>query len=333
LEKKYKEMFRYQIELPEVQDLMKELRLLVDSYPDRVLVGETDDIRYYGSGDDELHLVFNFPMIQTLKLTPAHIRANQKLRLDSLPPQAWPCNTLGNHDSPRLKTRFGDAAHDDELARIWLALILTLRGTPFLYNGEEIGMTNLLLDGLEQVRDNLALYYFEMAVRLGMPQGDALKLALLNSRDQCRTPMQWSALPNAGFSPAGVQTWLPVNPNYKTGINVADQQNDPRSMLNFYRAFLRLRKTTPALIDGDYTPLHEEAQETLAFLRKSASTDQTCLVVLNPSDQAHILLFELKPSNGRCLYSTDGRHGRIEPLEHLQIPAFGIYIAELTPAG
>ena len=99
LEKAWQALFQYQVDLPEVHDLMKELRQLVDEYEDRVLVGETDDIRFYGSGDDELHLVFNFPLMQSDgPLTPTWIRDNQKSRLSSLPPQAWPCNTLGNHD-------------------------------------------------------------------------------------------------------------------------------------------------------------------------------------------------------------------------------------------
>ena len=100
LEKKYRAIFKYQVELPEVQDLMKELRRLVDEYPERMLVGETDEIRYYGSGDDELNMVFNFPLSRSPKLTPARIRANQKERLGALPALAWPCNTLGNHNSP-----------------------------------------------------------------------------------------------------------------------------------------------------------------------------------------------------------------------------------------
>ena len=133
---------------------MQELRALVDEYPgDRVLVGEDEDVAFHGSGDDELHLVFNFPLMRVGRLTPAHIRANQALRLAELPPGAWPCNTLGNHDSPRVWSRYGDGVHDAELARLHLALMLTLKGTPFLYNGEEIGMADLELTDLSQLRD------------------------------------------------------------------------------------------------------------------------------------------------------------------------------------
>ena len=114
-EKAWQALFQYQIDLPEVHDLMKELRQLVDEYEDRVLVGETDDLRFYGSGDDELHLIFNFPLMQSDgPLTPAWIRDNQKSRLASLPPQAWPCNTLGNHDNSRVFSRFGEGRADQD---------------------------------------------------------------------------------------------------------------------------------------------------------------------------------------------------------------------------
>jgi alpha-glucosidase len=327
-EKKFMEMFKYQVDLPEVQALMKDLRRVIDEYPDRMLVGENEKIEYYGDGTDELHLIFNFPLMQTPKLTPAHIRANQEQRLSALPPLAWPCNTLGNHDSPRVKTRFGDGQHDDALARLWLALILTLKGTPFLYNGEEIGMTNYLLENVDQVRDNLALFFYENAMKhLGIPPEEALKIALNNSRDQCRTPLQWTAQANAGFSPAGVQTWLPLNPNYQAGVNVADQDRDPASLLNFYRRLLALRKAAPALIAGEYSPLHPQAEEYFAFLR--TTPQQTCLVVLNLSEQPQILDFSAQAPRARRLYASAEQAAGMDDLSVLQVQPFGFYIGEL----
>jgi alpha-glucosidase len=98
-----------------------------------MLVGEDDNIDYLGTGDDELNLVFNFPLMRTHHITPPHVRRNQKerlARLDALPVRGWGCNTLGNHDSSRLYCRYGDGVHDAELARLNAALVLTLRGTP-----------------------------------------------------------------------------------------------------------------------------------------------------------------------------------------------------------
>lgn len=331
LAKESEKMFKHQVELPEVQDLMKELRAVVDEYPDRMLVGETGEIRYYGDGTDELHLAFNFPLMQTERLTPAWVRANQKERLAALPPKAWPCNTLGNHDSPRVHSRYGDGKNDDAIARISLALMNTLRGTPFLYNGEEIGMTNLMLDDPSLFRDNLSVWFYRNATqKYGVPPTEAVKLAARYGRDKNRTPMQWANAPNAGFSPPGVQTWLPVNPNYAQGVNVADQIDDPNSLLNFYKRILRLRKQTPALIAGDYTPIHERARNYLAFLRHSQTDQQTCLVVLNMSEKDHVLRFDLKSRTARCLFSTAREGKDIDDLSQLKIAPFEIYIGELV---
>jgi alpha-glucosidase len=192
--------------------------------------------------DDELHLVLNFPLMKVRRLTPAHIRANQAERLAKLPPGAWPCNTLGNHDTRRVWCRYGDGVHDAELARLHLALMLTLKGTPFLYNGEEIGMADLELANLGELRDTTALNrYRTLTGKLGMPPQQALQAVTAITRDRCRSPLQWSGEPNAGFSPPDVPPWLPVNPNYATGVNVACQEGDPHSLLNFYRGMLRLR--------------------------------------------------------------------------------------------
>jgi alpha-glucosidase len=333
-----KAMFQHQRDLSLVHDLMQELRAVTDEYPDRMLVGETSEIAYYGDGHNELHLVFNFPLMKTKRLTPAWVRANQQERLTALPPGAWPCNTLGNHDQPRVYSRYGNGQDDDALARLSLALMLTLRGTPFLYNGEEIGMTDLPLEDISLFRDNLGLWVYHAVINeLGLPPAEALAYANHFGRDKCRTPMQWANAPNAGFSPAGVQTWLPVNPNYAQGVNVADQMDDPDSLLTFYRRMLRLRKQTPALIAGDYTPLHEEAEDYLTFLRRSEAdpstgsgqAEQTCLVVLNMSNQAHTLSFDLDAHTAQLLFSSQGRDGDTDCLSHLSIAPFEIYIAEL----
>ena len=328
-------LFEYQVKQPGMHELMQELRTVLDEYDDRMLVGEDEDIAYHGHGDDELHMVFNFPLMKPVRLTPAAIRANQKQRLAELAavsPDAWPCNTLGNHDSPRVKSRFGDGVHDDALARLHLALMLTLRGTPFLYNGEEIGMTDLPLYDVAQYRDLLGIWVYHMLRdELKLPEQEALQQAAEVTRDKNRTPMQWANAANAGFSPAGVETWLPVNPDYAEGVNVAEQQGDPDSMLNFYRRMLRLRRQTPALISGDYTPLHEEADDYFAFLRETADHGgQTCLVVLNLSERTQKVRFDLAPGVARRLCASGAHDGETDDLSELVVGPFEIYIAELT---
>ena len=294
-----------------------------------MLVGEDEDVAYHGSGDDELHLVFNFPLMRVERLTPAHIRANQAIRLSELPPGAWPCNTLGNHDTRRVWSRYGDGVHDAALARLHLALMLTLKGTPFLYNGEEIGMTDLMLTELSQLRDTAAPRQYSMLLEQGATPEQALQTAIETTRDRCRGPMQWSAGPNAGFSPSGVQTWLPVDPNYAAGVNVAAQQADPDSLLAFYRRMLRLRRATPALIGGDYHALHQHSEEYLAFLRHERSADQTCLVVLNFSNQQQTVVFDLDATQPRLLFSSHHRHAQPPELDRLELQPFEILIVEL----
>lgn len=186
----YQQLMQFQIQQPGLHDVMQELRALIDTYPDdRVLVGEDELVAFHGTGDDELHLVFNFPLMRTERLLPAHIRANQTMRLSELPPGAWPCNTLGNHDTPRVWSRYGDGMHDAERARLHLALLLTLKGTPFLYNGEEIGMTDLRLTSLDEIRDTAAItQYHLLTEKLGKTPADALAAVLATTRDRCRSP-------------------------------------------------------------------------------------------------------------------------------------------------
>jgi alpha-glucosidase len=326
----FKKLIFYQVQQPGIHELMQELRALLDTYPgDRVLVGEDEEVAYHGSGDDELHLVFNFPLMRVQRLTPTHIRANQALRLAELPPGAWPCNTLGNHDSPRVWSRYGDRANDAALARLHLALMLTLKGTPFLYNGEEIGMADLLLTDLSQVRDTAALsQYRAMLADLGMTPEKAFQVVVEITRDRCRSPMQWDGTPNAGFSPAGIATWLPVHPNYAQGVNVAEQAGDPNSVLSFYRRMLALRRATPALIAGEYTALYEDAEDYLAFTRTTA--EQTVLVGLNFSERPQSLALAPAQARTRVLFSSAARPSANDNPAQIELAPFEVYLAEIT---
>ncbi len=324
-------IYEYQVEQDGVHQLMQDLRSLIDQYEDRVLIGENDNVSYHGNGDNELHMVFNFPLMRTNRLTPDWIRSNQERRLADLPPGAWPCNTLNNHDSTRVYTRFSDGQNDDQIARVAVALMLTLRGTPFLYNGEEIGMSDYRLPDIDLFRDPPAVWFHNAIVADGMAPQEALSLAADSSRDRCRTPMQWNNSAHAGFSPEGVPTWLPVNPNYGQGINVAEQQDDPASLLNFYKGLLRLRKKTPALMEGNYTPLHITAEDYFAFLRRSQATDQTCLIVLNLSERSQELKFDLPTQDVHCLFSTHKPAGQSFSPEALPTAPFEVFIGELTP--
>ena len=316
---------------------MKQLRSILDEYDgDRMLVGEDDDVTYQGNGEDELSMVFNFPLMRTDQLNPQWIRKNQQERIAALAkvsPEAWACNTLGNHDCSRIYTRYsasqngGNADHDAKLARINLATILTLRGTPFLYNGEEIGMTDTLILDPARLRDTMATWYYDRLVNeLKVEPSQAALRAAAMSRDKNRTPQQWRNAPNGGFCPAEVTPWLPVNPNYAKGVNVQEQEKDPASLLTFYRRLLRIRKATPALVEGDYQPIHETEEDVLAFLR--STPEQKVLVLLNFSEeQVSEDLSDLGAKSARIIFSTAESVTTDFPL--LILNPFEIWIAEL----
>ena len=334
--KYWHDMFKNQWAQPGLHDLMKELRAILDEYEgDRMLVGEDDNIDYMGNGEDELHLVFNFPLMRMGRLTPSRIRLNQKERLsqlDVLLSKGWPCNTLGNHDTSRIHTFFGDKQHDAELARLHAALMLTLKGTPFLYNGEEIGMTDLIITDPTKLRDTMASWYYDRIVNeLKVDPEEAARRAGEMTRDKNRTPMQWSDSPNGGFSPTDVETWLPVNPNYREGINVNDQEHNPNSLLNYYKHLLRVRKHSPALIEGEYIPLNNTAKDYFSFIRKSL--EQTVLVILNFSEKKLELDFsrakEVKGNDLQILFSSAERLKTAKPPRGLTISPFEVFIAEV----
>jgi alpha-glucosidase len=330
-------MFKNQWGQPGIHELMKELRSVLDEYDgDRMLVGEDDDVNYHGNGEDELNMVFNFPLMRTDLITPEWVRKNQQERIAALAkisPHAWACNTLGNHDCSRIYTRYsasrngGKEIQDADLARLNLAVVLTLRGTPFLYNGEEIGMTDYLISDHTMLRDTMATWYYDYLVNeLKVEPAQAAQRAAAMSRDKNRTPMQWRNAPNGGFCPEEDTPWLPVNPNYAVGINVQEQEKDPVSLLTFYRRLLRVHKTTPALVEGDYRPIHETTLEVLAFLRSTA--EQKVLVLLNFSEDKFSLDFsDLGKKSARVLFSSTGQ--ATSDLSQLTVNPFEIWIAEL----
>ena len=219
-----------------------------------------------------------------------------------------------------------------QLARLHLALMLTLNGTPFLYNGEEIGMTDLLLTDIAQFRDLLG--------HLGLPAArDQLEAARGRSRSSARPRppatstarrMQWANAANAGFSPAGVAAVAAGQPELRRRHQRRRPARRPGSLLSFYRQMLRVRKQTPALIAGGYIPLHEEADGLSRFPAARADGGQTCLVVLNFSDRPQTLRFDLPAHGLRPLFASGARAGRADDLSALVVGPYEVYIGELA---
>jgi alpha-glucosidase len=228
---------------------------------------------YYGGAGDGFHLPFNFHLMTT-PWTPRDIAQLVEAYEALLPAHGWPNWVLGNHDRARLASRVGPAQ-----ARVAALLLLTLRGTPTLYQGDELGMTDVSIPP-DRVRDPLELN----VPGLGL------------GRDPVRTPMPWSGEAFAGFSTT--EPWLPLNSDWRD-MNVARQARDPASMLSFYRALLALRRTRRSLTHGGYRT-HAASEHVLAYERRAA--DERLLVVLNLSAASQA--FDAPP--GRCLLSTHG---------------------------
>ena len=270
----------YSRNLPEVHDVLAEFRRLVDSYDDRALIGETylpiaDLMAYYGKNLGGVHLPMNFHLM--LRPWDAETVASLVQEYeDALPRGAWPNWVLGNHDNPRLATRLGLAQ-----ARVAAMLLLTLRGTPLLYYGDEIGME----DGA--IPPEKALDVWEK----GMP-GQGM------GRDGARTPMQWDGSEHAGFT-AGAP-WLPVTANFSE-INVEAERDDPLSMLTLYRRLIGLRRDHQALQRGAWKPLCVQG-DALIYLRKAE--DRRLLIALNIGSEPCAILLDDRLSGGRILLST-----------------------------
>jgi alpha-glucosidase len=261
----------YTQNLPEVHNLIRQMRAMLDEYDERMMVGEIylpneELVKYYGQNFDECHLPFNFQLIHLDWNAPTVRQAVDAYEV-VLPEGAWPNWVMGNHDRHRVATRVG-------AAQAWVAnmLLLTLRGTPTTYYGEEIGMENVPIPP-EFVQDPPAVNMPEIADIVG--------------RDPERTPMQWADSPNAGFAPAGVTPWLPVADDY-TERNVAQQESNPTSMLNLYRVLTDLRRVEPALHVGDYASVDAGVDDVFAYLRTAKGVDHF-LVVLNFGDEVHTL--------------------------------------------
>jgi alpha-glucosidase len=306
---------KYNTKLPELHEVLRNLRKVADEHG-AVLIGETwtNDIdelkRYYGEHSNELQMPMDFLFTTVNKLSPAEFR-KQIAGVDSA---GWPIYVLSNHDIRRSYNRYGDGQHNDQIAKLMAGLYLTLRGTPVMYYGEEIGMENNDPKRKEDVKDPIG--------KLGWPEE--------KGRDGERTPMQWNDSPNAGFSQA--TPWLPVPDSYKTH-NVAGERKDPNSVLSFYKNVLALRHTNRALFEGEYVPLNETDANVLSYLRRYK--DGTVLVVLNMSGDPQKVSFDLSPQGfssdkAKTLLTTLGEAPKNGSVKQLSLDPFGVYIAAVS---
>ncbi len=310
---------KYNTLQPEIHDVLKELRAVLDSYPDHpVLIGETsvDEVQQlydmYGKNNDEIQLPMDFSFAYVNKRSAAEFR-KRIAEIEKNPVNGQPTFLFGNHDVVRFYNRYGDGKHNDQITKMMATLLFTTRCTPLMYYGEEIGMENNDPVRKEDVQDPIG--------KIGWPKE--------KGRDGERTPMQWSADANAGFST--VKPWLPVAHNYKTH-NVAVEQKDPDSILNYYKKLLHLRKSNEALKDGNYIQLLDNDPNVLAYVRKADG--KAVLVLLNMSDKQLDIGVDLaaagfKASKAKVLLCSDSRIAASIDTNKVPLAPFSSVVAEL----
>ena len=256
-----RQIHTYDCDRPELLGVLADIRKVLDEYDETYVIGETflsnpEKAADY-CGGNYLHACFNFNFLE-LKWSPrAFLKAVEEWET-ALGDTKWPNYVLNNHDIPRSASRFGLRENDERL-KVAAAMLLTLRGTPFLFYGEEIGMRDIHLKRTE-ILDPIGKMYWP----------------IYKGRDGCRSPMQWNANMNAGFSV--MKPWLPVHPNFPQR-NVEIQSQDKSSLLHFYKQLLAFRKSHQALISGDFQAIDVNSPHVLAYKRVHA--DQTILVLLN----------------------------------------------------
>lgn len=281
---------------PRLHPLLQEMNRATFGDKDLLTVGETwgatPEIAklYSDPARHELSMVFQF---EHITLTWQHGDKWNPIPLDlkqfkqvltkwqtELADQGWNSLFWNNHDLPRVVSKYGnDRELRVESAKMLATALHFLKGTPYIYQGEEIGMTNVAFDSLQQYKDIETLNFYQVKTQSGVSHEHMMQAIHENSRDNARTPMQWSNASHAGFSQ--VEPWIETNPNYKA-INVEQALADQNSIFYHYQKLIQLRKAHPAIVYGDFTPLFEDHDSVFAYLRKHQ--DETLLVINNFSE-------------------------------------------------
>lgn len=312
----------YYLSTPGCHRVLHRLNRDVLSRYDAFTVGETVFVTPKMADDlvnpqrEELCTVFSFEHMETdcfkikwflRKFKPDRFFACLTKWQNALP---WNTVYFENHDQPRSVSRYGnDAEYHDQSAKALATLLLTLRGTPFLYEGEEIGMTNFDFPDMEKVRDVESINIWNMGKRLHLPYGLRWRMIKTKSRDNARTPMQWDDSINGGFS-AGTP-WLSVNGNYPR-INVKRQEDDPGSVLSYYRKLIAFRNGSRVLQEGDFTELYRK-NGVYAYRRACDGEALTIVISLAEGERKN-------PASGEVVCSNYGREtapARLAPYEAL----------------
>ncbi|WP_416839233.1 alpha-glucosidase [Haloferax sp. DFSO52] len=283
---------------PQVHDYLADLHGRVLDGTDSMTVGEMADLsieeakRYVGEDGDGMSMVFTFDHMRLdmgdagrwsyRESSPRELKETMTHWQEGLADEGWNSLFLNNHDEPRQVSRFGDETkYRRESAKLLATLLHTLRGTPYIYQGEELGMTNYPFDSLDEIRDVDTIKNVRAAQQSGrLDEDDVMDLVRYRTRDNARTPMQWDDSEHAGFTTG--DPWMPVNPN-SDHINADDARTDPDSIWHYYRDLIDLRKERDVVVYGDYDLRLPDHESLWAYTRTLETADGTdsLLVVLN----------------------------------------------------
>ena len=289
----------YCVHGPRIHEFLQEMNREVLSKYDIMTVGETSGVtieeaqNYAGEARNELNMVFQFEHVENGsgdygKWTTEKYDFKEFKRImikwqEELQGKAWNSLFLGNHDQPRSVSRFGNdnPAYRETSAKMLATCLHMMQGTPYVYQGEELGMTNVYFDKLEDYRDIESINFFTELTEAGLMTPEyMMKCLMLRSRDNARTPMQWDDSEQAGFTDG--ESWIKVNPNYKE-INAAQQLEDPNSIFYYYQKLIRLRKEKDIIVYGEFEPIYRDDEQIFAYIRRQKQ--EKLLTVCNFSDK------------------------------------------------
>lgn len=264
---------------PHVHEYLREYREVTDQY-DCFTVGEApmmtpgNALKYIGGENRELDLMFHFQHMDADCILMDYLQTKFNLKKmkhafskwqEKLNGKAWNTLYIENHDHPRIISRYGSEKYRVESGKMLANMYMLQQGTPFIYQGQEIGMTNIRLNSVSDYVDCFVQNNYKTArEKMRLPEKLCAELAFKSTRDNARTPVQWSAEENAGFTTG--TPWFYVNPNYKE-INAAAQENDPDSILNHYRALIKFKKENDVAIWGDYKEHYKNSDKLYVYER------------------------------------------------------------------
>lgn len=323
---------RFYTDGPKIHEYLKGLNLnSFGQNPDIITVGEMSStsmencFKYSGKDENELSMVFNFHHLKVdyknkdkWALQPFDFQELKDIlnswQVGMQEHNAWSALFWCNHDQPRVVSRFGDDKNYwEKSAKMLGTVIHMLRGTPYIYQGEEIGMTNSYFTNISQYRDVESINYYKILMDGGLNDEEAMKIVMERSRDNGRTPMQWSSDINGGFSKGN--PWIESIKNYEK-INVENQINDENSILNYYRKLIALRKEYKVIALGKTIPLLEDNKNIYMFKRESE--DEELLVITNFYGTKCELELDFEVEGYECILSNGDNNIKLEKKLELQ---------------